>query len=291
MLRSPHDSSQWLGLRRFPFALVLPLAIAACAARVDPAPASPGAMGSLAHDRGPPASSEPLRLLAAGATEASVRDEISLFETQSGLTVEYSFGAVGALRDKVLAGELADLVVVTPAIIATLEAEQRVRAGSRVDLGQIGGGIAVRGGDPLPPVDTPEALAQTLLAADEVYYADPAVATAGAALMKLVDTLGIGDQVRAKGHVAAGGKAAMENMTHSSAKRVIGATQISEIKSVPAATLVGQYPAPLQVKTTYAAIILARSTRVDDATKLLQFFVGPAFQARLAESGFEPAAQ
>ena len=220
-----------------------------------------------------------------------MRDEIHLFEAQSGLTLEYSFGAVGALRDKVLAGELADVAVVTPAIITTLEAEQRVRAGSRVDLGQIGGGIAVRVGDPLPPIDTPAALAKSLLDADEVYYADPAVATAGAALMKVVDTLGIGDQVRAKGHVAAGGKAAMDDMTHSTATRVIGATQISEIKSVPAATLVGQYPAPLQVKTTYSAIILERTTRADDATKLIQFFAGPAFQARLAQSGFEPAAR
>jgi molybdate transport system substrate-binding protein len=272
----------------FELALLLPLAIAACAEGVDP-----GLQGSVGlgptFDGGGPPQTEPLRLLAAGATEASVRDQIQTFEAESGLTLEYSFGAVGALRDRVLAGEPADVVVVTPAIIMALDAEQRVRAGSRLDLGQIGGGIAVRAGDPLPAIDTPDALAQTLLDADEVYYADPAVATAGAALMKVVDTLGIGDQVRAKGHIAAGGKAAIENMTQSTALRVIGATQISEIKSVPASVLVGEYPAPLQVKTTYSAIILARSTRADDATRLIQFFAGPDFQARLAESGFEPA--
>ncbi|MEY2936849.1 MAG: hypothetical protein RL033_7598 [Pseudomonadota bacterium] len=271
------------------------LAIAACAGSVDPTSPLPGSigLGSIADEQEPspepPPLPEPLRFLAAGATEASVRDEIHRFEAESGLTLEYSFGAVGALRDRVLAGELADVVVVTPAIIATLEAEQRVRAGSRVDLGQIGGGIAVRAGDPLPAIDTPEALAKTLLDADEVYYADPAVATAGAALMRVVDTLGIGDQVRAKGHIAPGGKAAMENMIQSTASRVIGATQISEIKSVPASVLVGEYPAPLQVKTTYSAIILERTTRTDDATKLIQFFAGPEFQARLAQSGFEPA--
>ena len=121
-------------------------------------------------------------------------------------------------------------------------------------------------------------------------FADPAVATAGAALMKVVDTLGIGDQVRAKGYVASGGKEAMQNMTHSTARRVLGATQISEIKSVPESVLVGEYPAPLQVKATYAAIILQRTTRVDDATRLTDFFMHEDFQARLAQSGFEPAA-
>jgi molybdate transport system substrate-binding protein len=110
----------------------------------------------------------------------------------------------------------------------------------------------------------PDALEQALLAADEVYYADPAVATAGAALMKVVDTLGIGDQVRAKGHIAAGGKAAIENMALPTAARVIGATQINEIKSVPAAVLVGGYPAPRRVKTTYSAI------DVTDMGRLLQ---------------------
>jgi molybdate transport system substrate-binding protein len=218
-----------------------------------------------------------------------VRDTLQRFEAESGLSVEFDFGAVGALRDRVLAGEAADVLVVTPAILPALETEQRVRAGSRQDLGQVGGGIAVRAGDPLPTIDTPDALQQALLAADEVYYADPAVATAGAALMKVVDTLGIGDQVRAKGHIAAGGKAAMQNMTLSTAPRVIGATQISEIKSVPEAVLVGGYPAPLQVKTTYSALILERSTRADEANQLIQFFAGPVFQARLAQSGFEPA--
>ena len=216
-----------------------------------------------------------------------MRDEIHLFEAQTGLSLEYSFGAVGALRDRVLAGEPADVMVVTPAIIATLDAQQLVRADSRVDLGQIGGGIAVRVGDPLPAISTPDELEQALLDADEVYYADPSVATAGAALMRVVDLLGIGDVVRAKGHIASGGKAAMQDMTRSTATRVLGATQISEIKSVPASILVGPYPAPLQVKTTYSAIILERTERVDDATKLIEFFSGRDFQARLAQSGFE----
>jgi len=65
---------------------------------------------------------------------------------------------------------------------------------------------------------------------------------------------------------------------------------MSEIKSVPESVLVAPYPAPLQVKTTYSAIILQRSKRVGDATKLTQFFQGPDFQARLAQSGFEPPA-
>jgi len=287
MLTSP--CARWAGPRSLAFALLVPFAATGCSNgfSVSTWLAALGA-DSAADETTPTAPPEPLRLLAAGATEASVRDTMEQFEAESGIAVAFDFGAVGALRDRVLAGEPADLLVVTPAIITTLEAEQRVRAGSRVDLGRVGGGIAVRAGDPLPAIDTPAALEQALLEADEVYYADPAVATAGAALMKIVDTLGIGDAVRAKGHIASGGKAAMQNMTLSTAPRVLGATQISEIKSVPEALLVGEYPEPLQVKTTYSALILERTTRADDANQLIQFFAGPVFQARLAQSGFEP---
>jgi molybdate transport system substrate-binding protein len=288
MLGSLLASFRWLRQRWLAVAFLVPFAAVGCAnGGFD---LSWLGLGSTSDETTPSPPREPLRLLAAGATEASVRDTIESFEAESGLSVEFEFGAVGALRDRVLSGEAADVLVVTPAIITTLEAEQRVRAGSRVDLGRIGGGIAVRAGDSLPAIDTPDALRQTLLAADEVYYADPAVATAGAALMRVVDSLGIGDQVRAKGHVATGGKAAMESMSVSTAPRVIGATQISEIKAVPAVALVGEYPAPLQVETTYSALILERTTRADDARQLVQFFAGPTFQARLAQSGFKPAA-
>jgi len=268
MLTSPCHSkrsarSLWTAL-----ALIVPTVATACSS-----------------DTTPPA---PLNLLAAGATEPAVRDEIGIFHTQSGLTVNMTFGSAGALRDMVLGGTAADVVVVTPAIITTLDAQQRVSPGSRVDLGRIGGGLAVKAGAPLPAISTPDELKQTLLDADEVYYADPALATAGAALMTVVDTLGIGDQVRAKGHTAPGGKEAMQNMAQSTAARAIGATQISEILSVPEATLVGEYPATLQVKTTYSAIIIAGTERLEDAQKLVQFFLGPDFQARLALSGFEP---
>lgn len=255
-------------------ALIVPTVATACGSGT-PRPA----------DTPPPA---PLNLLAAGATEAAVRDEIGIFNTQSGLTVNFTFGSAGAVRDMVLSGTPADVVVVTPAIITTLDGQQRVSPGSRVDLGRVGGGLAVKAGAPLPAIATADELTQTLLDADEVYYADPALATAGAALMTVVDSLGIGDQVRAKGHTAPGGKEAMQNMTQSTAARAIGATQISEILSVPEATLVGEYPGALQVKTTYSAIIIAGTERLADAQQLVQFFLGPDFQARLARSGFEP---
>ena len=79
-----------------------------------------------------------LNVLAAGAVEAVVRDMVGSFEKESGHTVKLAYAPVGALRDKIYAGEPADLTIVTPVIIEQLLARGLVRAGSRTDLGRVG---------------------------------------------------------------------------------------------------------------------------------------------------------
>lgn|SRR5512135_719932 len=234
------------------------------------------------------ARADELVVLAAGATESTMRDVVGSFEKQSGWTVKLSYGAVGALRDKIYAGEPTDLTIVTPVIIEQLEAKGLVRHGSGIALGRVGGGIAVRRGAPRPAVGTPEEFKQALLAAKEVYYADPATATAGAYFMKVAESLGIGDAVRAKGHVAPGGKEAMALMARSNAD-AIGVTQISEILSVPEVSLIGPYPGHLQRMTTYTAISLIRTKHPEGAQAFLRFLTSPPVVARFKQAGFEPA--
>jgi molybdate transport system substrate-binding protein len=234
-----------------------------------------------------PARGDELRVLAAGATESTLLDVVASFEARSGHTVKIVFGAVGLLRDRVLAGEPADLVIVTPAIIEQLEARALVRPGSRVDVGSVGGGIAVRLGERAPPVGSPEELRQALLAADEIYFADPATATAGAHLLAVADRLGVGEAVRRKGHVAPGGKEAMRLMTLSRAA-AIGLTQISEILSVDGVVLVAPYPAPLQRTTTYAGVVLASAAHPDAASAFQRFLASGAVLERLRKAGFDP---
>ena len=228
-----------------------------------------------------------LYVLVAGATESTVRDMVGTFEKESGHTVKLTYGAVGLLRDKIYAGEPADLTIVTPVIIEQLQAKGVVRPDTRKDLGRVGGGIAVRVGAPRPAVGTPEELKQALLAAKEVYYADPATATAGAYFLKVADRLGVGDAVRQKGRTGAGGKEAMELMAKSGAE-AIGLTQISEILSVKEVVLVGPYPGDLQNMTTYTGILLTRTLHPEAAGAFLRFLTSPSVQARFKQAGYEP---
>lgn len=234
-----------------------------------------------------PARGDELRLLAAGAMESTLRDVLPAFEAAHGRPVVVTCGAVGKLRDRLLGGAPADVAIVTPAILAQLEPKGLVRAGSRLDLGRVGGGIAVRAGAERAAVDTPAGLRKALLEADEIFFADPATATAGAHLLLVADELGIGVEVRRKGRTAAGGKEAMQLMARSTG-RAIGLTQVSEILSVPEVVLVGPYPGDLQRETTYSGVVLAGARAPELAQALLRFLAGPAVQGRLRGAGFQP---
>jgi molybdate transport system substrate-binding protein len=226
-----------------------------------------------------------LNVLAAGAVEAVVREMVGTFEKESGHKLKITYAPVGALRDKIYAGEPADLTVVTPAIIEQLQARGLVRPVTRTDLGQVGGGIAVRKGNPRPAIGTPEELKQALLSAKEIHYADPKIATAGAYFLKVADRLGIGEEVRKKGRTAGSGKASMELMAKSTAV-AIGLTQISEILSVPEVELVGPYPGDLQLMTTYSGIVLERAPNPAAAEAFLKFLISLPVQERFNKQGY-----
>jgi molybdate transport system substrate-binding protein len=232
------------------------------------------------------ASADELKVLAAGAVEAVMRDMAGSFEKASGHTVTFTYGTVGALRDRAYAGEPADIIIVTPVIIEQLLGRGLVRADTRTDLGRIGGGIAVRKGAPMPVIEKPEDLKRALLSAKEIYYADPKTATAGAYFLKVAERLGISEEVLKKGHTGGGGKESMELMAKSTVE-AIGVTQISEILSVPQVELVGQYPADLQLTTTYSGIMLERTTHPVAAAAFLQFLTSMPVQARFKQQGYE----
>jgi molybdate transport system substrate-binding protein len=294
-------------------ALVLSVAPASCsdsqhqgAADASPAPADAApdaAPVDAAADAAPvdaaPDASTPLSLLAAGATKAPVTAAVPGFATQNGLTINITFGSAGALRDQILTGTSgADVAIVTPAVINVLSAQDAgslVYPGSRVDLAQVAGGIAVRSGDALPDISDSDKFKAALLAADEIYYADPSLATAGAAFISICKTLGIGDTCAAvpngKGHTAPEGADAMAAMALSTATTVIGSAQLSEIIPTSGVQLVGEYPAApidLHVNTIYSAIIVEGTRNVAGAQLLLQYLGSDSFMTQLAAYGFVP---
>ena len=228
-----------------------------------------------------------LNIFCAGAAQAVVTELAGKFQRDSGNFVNASFGAVGAMKARVVAGEAADVIVLTAALIDELAGQGLVVPGSRVDLGKVGTGVAVRAGTPLPDVTDARVLRGNMLAATRLLFPDPAVATAGKVVMSALDRLGITDEMRARLQFFPNGYAAMNDLAQSGGRLEMGITQITEIMANKGVTLVGPLPAELQNIAVYAAGLATRSAHPERAKEFIRRLTGFNAQAVLSAAGFD----
>lgn len=201
------------------------------------------------------------------------------------------FGAVGALRDALLGGEVCDVLIVTDAMVAELGAAGHVALESRAALGQVGTGIAVRRGDDLPNVSDAAQLARALRAARAIHLPDPTRATAGIHFTAVIRRLGLFDELADRLCSHPNGASAMRALAESSGPGQIGCTQMSEIMFAHGVQLVAGLPRGLELNTTYTAVATAASRYPVAAHALVACLGAPELAELRAECGIEPAAR
>ena len=229
----------------------------------------------------------PLQLLCAGAAQGLVEALQARFTELTGATVSVRFGAVGALRDALLAGAPADLMIVTDAMVGELAAAGRLRGDTRAALGGVATGIAVVAGAPRPEVTTADALRGALRAASAIHFPDPVKSTAGIHFAGVLRALGLADEVAARCRAAPNGATAMRELAQAGDHAAIGCTQLTEILRTPGLEPVGPLPAPFALATVYTAAVVADAAQPALAAQLLALLTGPATRAPRAAAGFE----
>jgi molybdate transport system substrate-binding protein len=222
-----------------------------------------------------------LRFISAGAAHGLV----SAYGGAEGQSIEGSFGAVGAMMERFRAGEDADIVILTHAQIAQLTAEAGVVPGTAADLGAVPTSIAVRASDPAPAVGDADGLRSALLAADAIYFPDPSKATAGIHFAKVIDQLGIRDDVAARIRTFPNGSTAMRAMSEAGGKP-IGCTQATEILATAGVRLVAPLPRGLDLDTVYTAAVHAKGGSAHDAEAFVQQVTGEATRGLRRRAGF-----
>src|SRR5207249_10845929 len=226
-----------------------------------------------------------IKVLSAGAVRAIVTDLAAAFRQETGHTATLTFGTVGVMRQKLTAGDAADVVIMTDIAIDEMARQGAVTPGTRTDIARTGMGVGVREGAPKPDISTPEAFKQTLLAAKSIVYVDPAEgATSGIHFASVLQKLGIADAVKAKTKLVPGGYPA-ELVAKGEIELVVH--QISEIVPVKGVTLVGPLPKDIQKVTIYSAGVAAKSTNAELGRGFIAFLTRPAFKAKLAEAGLD----
>jgi molybdate transport system substrate-binding protein len=189
------------------------------------------------------------------------------------------------MLERMKSGEACDVVILTHAQIADLTANASVIPTTSADLGSVPTAIAVREAAELPDVSNEAALRAALLAADEIYFPDPAKATAGIHFAKVLDQLGIHDQVASRLRTHPNGASAMHAMAQA-AGNPIGCTQATEILATPGVRLVQPLPKGFDLDTVYTAAVASRSAQPKAAGEFVARLAGAAGRAARIKAGF-----
>src|SRR5882757_7151781 len=95
-----------------------------------------------------------LRIMSGGAPKEIFLQLTPQFERQSGHKVEFAFAVMSALRDRLAAGEQADVLVMPTNILAGYQKSGLVQAQHRAILGLVSINAVVRTGAPMPDLST-----------------------------------------------------------------------------------------------------------------------------------------
>ena len=134
-----------------------------------------------------------IRIMSGGAPKEIFLQLTPQFEGQSGHKVDYVFAVMSALRDRLAAGEKADVLVMPTNILDGYQKDKIVRAEGRAVLGLVSINAVVRSGAAKPDLSTPEKVKQAILNSRAITHATPGATPSGTHMGKLVEQLGIAD--------------------------------------------------------------------------------------------------
>ena len=229
-----------------------------------------------------------IKVISGGAFKQVLNALAEQYQKESGNKLDLTYRTVGQHLKLIKSGEEPfDVAVLTPDAIDGLIKDGKVVAGSRADLAKTGVGVVVKAGAPLPDIGSVDAFKRTLLAAKSVAYIDPAAGgSSGIYVGKLLERLGIAEEVNAKAKLIHGGAVA-DHVADGEAE--IGIHQISEILAVKGAVLVGPLPAEIQNFTVYSAGVGTAAKDGAAASALVKFLAGPHAGPIIKAKGMEPA--
>lgn len=235
-----------------------------------------------------PAFGEEVKVYAAAAVKAPFVKLAEDYEKATGHTVVFVFDTAGATEQKFRADPSAALLVTTEMLISDRVKSETLKNGTSRRLGATVAAIAVPPGSPKPDISTPAKLKAALLAARRIAFSDPARgATVGTHFTKVIEMLGIKDEVLQKATIAPDGVETMRLVLDKTVD--LGVSQMSEVVQANRDALVGPFPGEFDLATTFS--LWYRSDVSQPAKGFAALVTSPAGQARLAAEGFRVASE
>lgn len=230
-------------------------------------------------------SGETVKVYAAAVVKSPLTAIAADYEKATGNKVTLIFDTAGSTLQKFQADPQADLLITNVQLIENAEKAGSLTDGTTAPLGSTVASVAVRPQSSKPDVSSPEKLKAALLAAKRIAVSDPARgATVGTHFMKVIEALGIKDEVLKKTTFAPDGIATMRLVLDEGID--LGVSQSSEILQANPDAMAGPFPEEFALTTDFS---LWHRDGMSPALKdFVSVLTGPAGGKRLAAEGILP---
>jgi molybdate transport system substrate-binding protein len=205
------------------------------------------------------------------------------FERTSGHRLSFSYDPANVIKRRIEEGAAFDIAIVTKPVIDALAEQRLILTDTRTDIGRSGLGVAVRKGAPKPDIRTVEGFKHTMLMAKSIVRS--AEGTSGLYFGKLLDRLGIAEEMRGKIRLGPSGRIA-ELVAKGEVEMAV--QQICELLPVTGADFVGPFPPELQLHTVFSAGVSMASKQPDAAKALINALMASSAVSLLKANGLEP---
>ncbi len=234
-----------------------------------------------------PAKGQDVKIYAAAVAKAPLTAIAAEYEKATGNKVTLVFDTAGATEKQFRADPEAALLITNVTLIRNAESAGALRDGTSMPFGSTFAGVAVTPGSKKPDVSTPEKLKAALLAAKRIAVSDPARgATVGTHFMKMVEALGVKDEILPKIRLSSDGVETMRLVVEGAAD--LGVSQSSEIVQASPDALAGPFPKEFALATDFS--LWHRNALSPAVADVVARLTGPAGREKLAADGIVPPA-
>jgi molybdate transport system substrate-binding protein len=222
-----------------------------------------------------------IKVISAKAAGLFLGELAPQFERVTGNKVTISYDEAGIVRKRILGGEAFDVTFLP----AGWDEVRKALAGDPVAIAHSDLGMAVLSTAPKPDTSTSKATRRTLVAVKSIVYTDPKTGgIAGVLFARMIERLGIADEVNKKSKLVVG----QLNATFVAKGEAELAVQLSsEIREVPGVQFVPM-PPEFRASVTFSGAAATDAKEPATAKAFLEFLTDPSAAPAIRSKGFEP---
>jgi molybdate transport system substrate-binding protein len=233
-----------------------------------------------------PASTVEILVMSGGAPKEVFALLTPKFEQQTGHKVKFTYAVITALREKLAAGEKADVLVMPVPVLDSYAKDGKLRAGSRATFAIVGIRVVVKEGAVLPDISTKEKFRSAMLAARSVVHATPGKTPSGTHMGKVMEQLGIADAMAKTVIHKPALDGGVELVANGDAE--IGIYPASEVAGIKGLRIVGPLPPGIDLDIVYGGAATADSVAGETAAAFVKFMAAAEYRSVWKEAGFDP---